>query len=254
MRRSVVLRMLPLVLGWMVAAGQELTDSGWVRITTDPAGATVFVDGRLAGQGPVDSLRLPSGAHVIQAQRHSPFRWTTVAVAESVEVRAGTETAIHVHVPAEVFVQTVPAGAFVEDGEVMLGRTPLRISEDRVSSIMVNLDGHSIPIRGTPDSGGVLIWRFEVTGSTPEPTVMTGPGASGLRREAWTLTAGGVMVVSGLLAAIFRDRANEAAATYQRTQDPQALADVRRNDRLAGASMAAVQVSLGAFVLLLTGL
>ncbi|MEK6650326.1 MAG: PEGA domain-containing protein [Bacteroidota bacterium] len=253
MRRA-ALRMWPLVLGWMVAAGQELPDSGWVRITTDPASATVFVDGRLAGTSPVDSLRLPPGAHVIQAQRQSPYRWTTIIAAESVEVRAGTGTAVHVYVPAEVFVRTEPAGAFVEDGGVVLGRTPLRVSEDRVASILLSFEGRSLPLRGAPDSGGVVMQRFDVTDPTPEPTVMTGPGASGLRSEVWTLTAGGTMVVSGVLAAVFRDRANSAAEAYQRTRDPQSLADVRRYDRLAGASMAVVQVSLGAFVALLTGL
>jgi hypothetical protein len=233
--------------------GQDPADSGWVRITTEPASATVFVDGRLAGSGPIDSFRVPSGKHIIQAQRHSPYRWTSVAATATVEVRPGMQAAVHLLVPSEVIVRSTPPGALVMDGELTIGTTPLRVAEDRVSSMTLNIEGRSIPLTGAPDSSGVIDLKDGAAALRTGPAVMTGPGVSGLRSESWTLTAGGAMIVSGVLAAVFRGRANDAAATYMRTQDPKDLADVRRFDRLAGASMAGVQVSLGAFVLLLIG-
>jgi hypothetical protein len=85
------------------------------------------------------------------------------------------------------------------------------------------------------------------------PTVMHGPGTLGVRSETWTVASGAAMVASGVLAAVFRDKANRAASRYLDTRDPVALQDVRRYDRYAGAAMVGVQLSLGAFVLFLAG-
>jgi hypothetical protein len=85
------------------------------------------------------------------------------------------------------------------------------------------------------------------------PTVMRGPGTLGVRSETWTFVSGAAMVASGVLAAVFRDKANQAASRYLDSRDPAALQDVRRYDRYAGAAMVGVQISLGAFVLFLAG-
>ena len=194
--------MVSSLIFWSGMSAQSAPDSGWMRVVTTPSGASVFVDGRLAGTSPIDSLLLPAGPHTIQIQRDSPYRWTARAIAESIDVHPGELSLVNVVVPREILVRTSPPG---------------------------NDPG--------PAAG----------------LVMTGPGASGLRSDAWTLTAGGAMVASGILAAVFRARANDSAARYQQTRDSQALADVRTYDRLAGASMVAVQVSLATFVLFLTG-
>ncbi len=186
-----------LVVGVIGATARTHADSGWVRIFTTPSGVSVYVEGRLAGQSPIDSLALESGRHHVQYQRHGPFRWTLDSFSDSIEVRSGEMTSVDVVIP---------------DGGT-------------VSSRVVVFDPGQ---------------------------VMSGPGDLGVKSEVWTLTAGGAMVVSGILAAVFRDRANAAAANYLRTGDPDALSDVRTYDRLAGASMVGVQLSLGAFVLFLT--
>lgn len=85
------------------------------------------------------------------------------------------------------------------------------------------------------------------------PTVMRGPGTLGVKSETWTIVSGAAMVASGVLAAVFRDKANTSAARFLDTQDPAALDEVRRYDRYAGAAMVGVQISLGAFVLFLAG-
>lgn len=196
MRRfSIVIAVV--VLGAAGAVARTDGDSGWVRVLTTPSGASVYVDGRLAGQSPVDSLALEAGRHVVQFQRHGPYRWTVESVADSFDVRSGELTSLDVVIP----------GVGTESGRVVV---------------------------------------FD------QSHVLSGPGDLGVKSEVWTLTAGGAMVVSGILAAVFRDRANAAAADYLRTGDPDALSDVRTYDRLAGASMVGVQLSLGAFVLFLT--
>lgn len=186
-----------IVLNVTGTAARTDADSGWVRITTTPSGIPVYVDGLLVGQSPVDSLGLPAGRHLVQIQRHGPFRWTAASVSDTIDVRSREWTAHDV----------------------------------------------VMPIQEEESAGAVVFDRTHV---------LSGPGDLGLKSERWTLTAGGAMIVSGVLAAVFRDRANVAAANYVRTGDPEALADVRTYDRLAGASMVAVQLSLGAFVLFLT--
>lgn len=88
-------------------------------------------------------------------------------------------------------------------------------------------------------------------GETPE--VMRGPGSLGVKSETWTIVSGAAMVASGVLAAVFRDKANQAASRFLETQDPAALDEVRRYDRYAGAAMVGVQIGLGTFVLFLAG-
>lgn len=68
----------------------QLVDTGGLRVTSDPSGAQVIVDGRLRGQTPVELSELRVGRHtvVVRAERGS--------VTERVNVQAGEVTTLDV--------------------------------------------------------------------------------------------------------------------------------------------------------------
>jgi hypothetical protein len=101
--------------------------SGAIFVNSQPAGATVELDGHaLAETTPTVARGVGAGAHHVRlrADGHA-------LVDEAVTLAAGERTAIDVALPPAsrtVEVQTVPAGALVFlDGHLMVGQTPLQV-------------------------------------------------------------------------------------------------------------------------------
>lgn len=228
------------------------SDSGLVRIVTQPEGLPVFIDGRPVGTTPCAPVRWKTGPAVVQAVRGTAFQWSAVWTAETVLVRPNEVTDVRLKVSGPVLLTSDDPSVQVRDRAGYLYDLPMWWTTDRLEELSMLLhDSVAVPLRSTAGPGPWLMLSSIVQPSVP--TVMKGPGALGVRSETWTIASGAAMIASGVLAVVFRDKANDAAARYLDTRDPEALADVRRFDRLAGASMVAVQVSLGAFVLFLAG-
>ncbi|MCU0453243.1 MAG: hypothetical protein MUE68_06260 [Bacteroidetes bacterium] len=225
------------------------SDSGLVRIVSPSDGLLIYIDGRAVGTTPCDPVRWKAGRSVVQARRGAPYRWNAPSAAETVIVVANEVTEVRLNVPEPILLTSEGAQVEVRDRSGRMHSLPLWWPRDRLAELsIVTPDSVAIP---PPGPGPVLTLNPQVGSSTP--MVMKGPGTLGIRSETWTFASGAAMVISGVLAAVYRDKANDAAARYLQTRDPNALAEVRRYDRLAGASMVAVQVSLGAFVLFLAG-
>ena len=69
---------------------------GALDIESDPAGSTVFIDGKLAGETPLQVPELRAGSHVVRIVRDGHRRWTA-----SVPVPADTLTRIKVTLEPE---------------------------------------------------------------------------------------------------------------------------------------------------------
>ncbi|MBK80725.1 MAG: hypothetical protein CMQ43_07420 [Gammaproteobacteria bacterium] len=118
---------LPLVLAaWLVYEGYQRFFVAAIDVTSEPAGAEVWIDGRRAGITPFTSGNLPPGMHQVTL-RHSHFQ----PVERRLEVTTGERARLHVAFQpgmGELAVFSNPRGAWVEiDGERMPGTTPVEL-------------------------------------------------------------------------------------------------------------------------------
>jgi hypothetical protein len=77
----------------IVSPPTETPRTGSARITSDPAGARVEIDGAPAGMTPVSASQLAPGPHALT------LRGTAQPVSRTFEVRAGETTTFHVELP-----------------------------------------------------------------------------------------------------------------------------------------------------------
>jgi hypothetical protein len=77
------------------AAGAARTEFfGSLAVESLPAGARVFLDGRLLGTTPLVSARIPVGSHVVRVDRAGFLPWTTsvqIVSGQRVRVTASLE-------------------------------------------------------------------------------------------------------------------------------------------------------------------
>jgi hypothetical protein len=134
------------LVGLVMAAFAALSDSGGgapaaltatsapvvisdstVTFTSSPSGASVYIDGKLAGQTPV-SMRIPVGTHVAELRSGNATR------SGSLTVEAGKIATQHVDFGASqavggLQISSDPTGAQVAIDGVLKGVTPLKVPE-----------------------------------------------------------------------------------------------------------------------------
>lgn len=94
--------------------------TGRVKITSEPKGAKIFVDGKAQGATPVE-LTLPEGSHeVILRYRQWPEMKRTIDIQRDTPAAASFE-----FLGGSVKITSAPGGAHVFSGDKELGKTPL---------------------------------------------------------------------------------------------------------------------------------
>ncbi|MDD1653805.1 MAG: PEGA domain-containing protein [Methanomicrobiales archaeon] len=118
-----------------VVAGQQLTEyfplkkivrAGSVSIISEPASASIFLDGDYQGRTPLTLTKVSPGTHTIELDAASYYDWkTTVVVAEGSDqtVRA-ILSAIPSSTTGWIQVASIPAGATIRMDSVVQGQTP----------------------------------------------------------------------------------------------------------------------------------
>jgi hypothetical protein len=157
--------LLALTVGGMMfvrrraSAGGAAADTGTLTVNSNPGGAQLLVDGKLAGVTPT-TLTLPPGIHSLTL-RGSGAEPRTM----NVTVSAGTEVSQYIELPrAEVRgettsgrlqVRTDPAGALVTVDSIPRGASPVTIGNLAPGdhSVVVSANGNSVQQSVTVDAG-----------------------------------------------------------------------------------------------------
>lgn len=224
--RRLALARLALVLGLVSAVGAggwfllrawqrpTAAPSGWLRLESKPAGATVTVDGQPRGQTPL-TLSVPAGAYRVEFALGGETRAITVPVTASGEAFQ-LVSLYPAGPPGTLLVDSVPAGATVVlDGQAR-GRTPIELSgvapgehtlsvenaAARVEQTVEVMAGARVPV-SVPLSGAIAVEApFEVSVSD---------GAKALGR----VQRGTVAVATGTRRLTFAN----ATLNYEETRD-----------------------------------
>ncbi len=134
--------------------------AGHVSVTSEPAGAEIFVDGKSRGVAPVE-VDLPEGAHELVAKyKMWPEQRREIRSAGNLPATAAFEFAC-----GSVKITSAPAGAMVLAGGVEIGTTPLPLDEVEPGEVRyeVRLAGFkSIDVNGVvkPNEQTFLPARF----------------------------------------------------------------------------------------------
>jgi len=116
--------------GWWLTTGWHRgpsTPSGWLRLESKPAGATVTIDGEARGQTPL-TLSVPAGAYSVEFTLGGEHRALTVPVTAQGEAFQ-LVSLYPAGPPGVVSFTSVPAGATVTLNDRVRGRTPLELRD-----------------------------------------------------------------------------------------------------------------------------
>jgi serine/threonine protein kinase len=142
--------------------------NGTLAVSSDPAGAEISVDGKLAGQTPL-RLELPSGSHEIAAALSDwPREHRSVTIANHRVMEVSFDFGY-----GSVKITSAPGGATVTNGGAELGQTPLLLEEIKPGELEyeLHLTGYKpAVVRGSvqPHKQAFLAARLERKLS-PEP-------------------------------------------------------------------------------------
>jgi hypothetical protein len=175
------------------------------------------------------------------------MNWNAVAAVETVDVESDRTVERTVRLPGRMLIASQPSEADVFLDTQKIGRTPLEVTNDRPISLSLVLreDGYESAAM-TADSTG---FRSALVRMVPTPAQQ----AAGAVREgevpsgkSW-LVAGSAAtgVLSGIVAAALKERANHVYDDYLFTRDPALRDRSRRLDTGAAVAFAVMEVSIG---------
>lgn len=243
---------LAVLLVWLPSYAQRTPDPSssphaTVRLYSDPERAEVWLDGRFLGMTPFRDTTIGRGQRVFSLFFPSRMNWNAIAAVETVDVQPLGTVERTIRLPGRMLIASQPSEADVFLDTQRIGRTPLEVTNDRPAplSLVLREDGYESATL-TADSSG---FRSALVRMVPTPAqqaaeaVREGEHPSG---KSW-LVAGSVAtgVLSGIVAAALKERADHVYDDYLVTRDPALRDRSRRLDTGAAVAFAIMEVSIG---------
>jgi hypothetical protein len=229
---------------------QPRADSaGTVTITTEPAGADVYIDSLFVGKSPLRGVTLERGSHRIRAFYPSVFAWNASMIQDSLTVTDANETEKRLELSEVLRVQSDPPGGIVRYRGAELGPTPLYTSLPSMiaGDLVVQKEGYdSLLVPAGERTNGLIRVKFSQQiggGSFSRPSDVLGVNGAIPRDYMMTYVSGAAMIVSGVASAVMKDRANRNFDAYLLNNNPADLSATRRLDRGAAATLIVSQIS-----------
>jgi hypothetical protein len=238
----------------------------FLRITTDPPGAAVYLDSLPVGTSPLvvrrpDPLR-PGGprASILTIVGGAGDDWYSPVLVDTLPpgdsgsafpADGGDTLLLHYALPIAARISSDPAGAGVLLGDSLLGSTPLFATlpgDGQGISLRVRKEGYreeALLIAPPTFNYRVELARLDSSAGADATALagLTGEGSMKL------LVAAGIAVASGTTSALLKHKADESYDDYQATGDPATLDRVRRLDVSSALSLAVAQLAIGYLVI-----
>ncbi len=244
------------------SATLEAQEGRALNVTSDPAGAVVFLGATLLGATPLsipldDSLTGGRGVIVLKIVGGDPRRWFVPVLTDSVRIPWGgsegetdfAPIARHYDLPIALRLTSDPPGAEVFLGDSLLGTTPLLTMVPRSVS-RLNLSKDGFEPQSAMLQAGMADYRIELVPQGPPGIDSRSPlSIEAGKTYAPVLIAAGSAVVAGAAAAWLKNLADRSYDEYRSTGDGATLDRVRRYDIFSGISLAVAEISLGYLVI-----
>ncbi|MBI3788198.1 MAG: PEGA domain-containing protein [Ignavibacteriales bacterium] len=220
-----------------------------MNILSEPSGADVFIDSAYVGKTPLRGLALNEGRYAVKVFYPSIFAWNSIAKAETVQVSPGSATEKIFELGSVLAINSAPSGGSVTYHGSELGTTPLYVrSPSRFNGeLLVQKEGYKeehIPLNAqTAIPLAVRLQPKQSGEGSGTGDVLTAAYGMGISNHWMTYTSGATMIVSGVLSAYFKDKANHDFDSYSQSNDPALLSSTQRLDRWAAISLVISQIS-----------
>ena len=213
--------------------------------------ALVFADSQYVGRVEEQLFRLEKFSGELRLVPPKLDSWSISPQVASIDLAEGDTLEIEINFPFHYKVESVPYEASVYwekvDERVLLGATPLLYtSEDPLRGmLLVTRDGYE-PVRLTP---GEKIWNYhavDLVAVSDDIEIAERYWRPEKRSNRWIdFAAGGVAVVSGILAIRYKTKANRRFDRYALSGDPELRSGFERYDRYSAISLGAMQAGIG---------
>ena len=243
--------LLMLCLTWINPVVGQVQDSlSVILLKSNFKEALVFADSQYIGRAEDQYFRVEKVAMELRIVPPKMDSWSITPLIEPIDLAGGDTLEIEMNFPFHYKVESVPYEASVYwekvDERVLLGETPLLyVSEDPLRGmLLVTRDGYE-PLRLTP---GEKIWNYhyvdlalseggEVAEKYWHPEKRSG---------RWIdFAAGGVAIVSGILAIRYKTKANRRFDRYALSGNPELRSGFEKYDRYSAISLGAMQAGIG---------
>lgn len=245
-RALILLTVCSLTLGFGQTVSTEVS-KGRFTVQSEPSGADVFIDSNYVGKTPVKGFELQEGSHSVKVFYPSVFSWNALTKADTVNISAGTSVEKTFELGNLLTVVSNPSGGIVLFQGAELGLTPLyfKTPSRLIGELMVQKEGFDAKkVVLTGQERMPIALRLQSTElNTSLTDVLPSDYGLGASNHWLMYSSVSTMIVSGVLSAYFKDRANRDFDIYLSTKDPGALSSTRRLDRYAAISLAVTQLS-----------
>lgn len=205
----------------------------------------VYLDGKIIGKTPFDSLPIKTGAHELAVE--SPWwpSWTQPNYTTSFFAAAGKAYKFKAKFTRNVLINSIPYGAKIFENDKLIGTTPLHVLQKENCQIRVEKEGYdsfSLDL-GQGDKLSYVIRLNPKKEWLLENKIRAEKKKSKITHRRRLLAASiGFAAAAGLSTIHFRSRGNEEFTAYQKTAVPSQMdryfERAQYNDRLASASYA----------------
>ena len=211
---------------------------GSLRLTSNVAGAKVYLDSICIGEAPCELMSIGSGVHLVTVTHPDEHNWFHPSVTETLVVRPGEHLERLVKLAFVYNISSSPDDATIRRGDSVLGQTPLLYSTTSTDhELTLMKDGYERESLMFPDASGPVHVVLRPLPGEDRPALsalVAGGRSKNLMPVYYTL---GGTVVAGVAAAYFKIKADSYHRDYQATGDPGALDRVRRFDTIAGIAL-----------------
>lgn len=212
--------------------------TGSLRLTSNVAGAKVYLDSIFVGETPCELMNIGSGVHFVTVAHPDEHNWFRPSVTETLDVRPGEILERAVKLIAVYNISSSPDNAMIRRGDSVVGHTPLLYSTiASTHELTLTKDGYEVESLTLPDAVCPVHVVMRPHPGERHPALsalVTGERSKNLMPVYYTL---GGTVVAGVASAYFKIKADSYHHDYRATGDPGALDRVRRFDTLAGIAL-----------------
>lgn len=239
----------------LLLSARAVAQNAPARLTVQsiPSGAEVYINARFVGNTPLTELPVEPGKVILRIVYPDARAWNAIQKVDSLILHEGQSSLYEADLGVALTLVSVPSGATVIGGNQELGTTPLFWRGTIAHDLEVRKQGYE-PER-IPRSqllNGVPLIRLRPHGiDATQQEVLSPAPANGLTNPIPVYVSAGAFILSGIVAAALKERADKEFEIYQRTLEPERRRHTERLDRQSGAAFAVMQVSFAALAYLL---
>lgn len=210
-----------------------------LSVETDMNQAIIFINGRIAGKGELDSA-VEKGKYVVTVKENIDS-WNAKVFTDTILVYECREYSFNYKFNSLIYLKTEPQDVYIYRSDSLFGHTPIFINRS-------DFIGNSFELR-KPGYDNKVISLGDIENSSIVKLNYIGKeyGKSFYEKDIFKILIGGIIILGGTTA-YFKLKADEEFDNYQSRGSMRSLYATRRYDLISGISFAALQVNFGVLI------